>query len=118
MAPAVVSAVTAASKASSTGCGVGTLGSIATLSFYPTKILGTYGDGGMCVTNDPEWAERMACLRTHGMKPKYYHHLVGANFRIRREQAQIGIDTRRRSVVISGPDVSVAAHAIGIAADQ
>jgi len=37
---------------------------------------------GMCVTNDPEWAARMACLRVHGMEPKYYHKYMGWNARI------------------------------------
>jgi dTDP-4-amino-4,6-dideoxygalactose transaminase len=60
----------------------GTLGAIACLSFYPTKNLGTYGDGGMCVTSDPDWAARMARLRVHGMEPKYYHKELGWNARL------------------------------------
>jgi dTDP-4-amino-4,6-dideoxygalactose transaminase len=60
----------------------GTLGAMACMSFYPTKNLGTYGDAGMVVTNDPEWADRVTTLRVHGMKPKYHHPMLGWNARI------------------------------------
>ncbi len=60
----------------------GTLGAMACLSFYPTKNLGAFGDAGMVVTNDREWAAKMACLRAHGMEPKYYHKHLGWNSRI------------------------------------
>jgi dTDP-4-amino-4,6-dideoxygalactose transaminase len=67
----------------------GSLGSIACLSFYPTKNLGGYGDGGMVVTGDPEWADRMRCLRVHGMEPKYYHKHLGWNARMDALQAAL-----------------------------
>jgi dTDP-4-amino-4,6-dideoxygalactose transaminase len=67
----------------------GTLGALACLSFYPTKNLGCAGDGGMVVTSDPEWAERMAILRVHGMEPRYHHKLLGWNSRLDEVQAAI-----------------------------
>jgi dTDP-4-amino-4,6-dideoxygalactose transaminase len=67
----------------------GSLGGLACLSFYPTKNLGGFGDGGMVVTNDPAWAARAACLRVHGMEPKYYHKYIGWNARLDALQAAL-----------------------------
>ncbi len=67
----------------------GTLGTVAAFSFYPSKNLGGFGDGGMIATDDPVLARRMARLRVHGMEPKYHHHEVGLNSRLDALQAAV-----------------------------
>ncbi len=67
----------------------GTLGSMACFSFYPTKNLGGYGDGGMVVTNDQDWANKMVALRNHGSHQRYYHEMMGWNSRLDALQAAL-----------------------------
>jgi dTDP-4-amino-4,6-dideoxygalactose transaminase len=67
----------------------GSLGTMGCLSFYPTKNLGGFGDGGMITTNDAEIAAKLRVLRDHGQQPRYYHHFVGINSRLDTLQAAV-----------------------------
>ena len=68
---------------------VGSFGDAAALSFYPSKNLGGYGDGGMVVTNDAAIAEQVRLLRNHGSREQYHHVAIGANSRLDELQAAV-----------------------------
>jgi len=81
-----------AAQAIGAGCGgrlAGVLGDVACFSFYPTKNLGGFGDGGLLTTDSGELAAQLRLLRGHGMEPRYYHKVVGINSRLDSLQAAV-----------------------------
>jgi dTDP-4-amino-4,6-dideoxygalactose transaminase len=67
----------------------GTMGTIGTTSFFPSKNLGCFGDGGAIFTNDPTLAEKIKIISNHGQRVKYHHELIGINSRLDTLQAAV-----------------------------
>jgi dTDP-4-amino-4,6-dideoxygalactose transaminase len=68
---------------------VGTIGDIGCISFFPSKNLGCFGDGGMMITDDKPLAEKMHMIAAHGSRVKYYHEVLGVNSRLDTIQAAV-----------------------------
>ncbi len=86
---AVIEDAAQAMGATVNGKQAGSLGDFGCYSFFPSKNLGGFGDGGLLVSSDDSLAERARILRTHGAKPKYHHAFVGGNFRLDALQAAL-----------------------------
>ena len=69
--------------------GSGSIGDVGCFSFYPTKNLGGMGDAGIMTTNDQDTADRLRLFANHGMKPRYYHQVIGVNSRLDAMQAAV-----------------------------
>jgi len=87
--PVIEDAAQAIGAFDDSGAKAGTIGDMACFSFFPSKNLGGFGDGGMVTANDPALANKLRILRVHGSNPKYYHQMIGGNFRLDALQAAV-----------------------------
>lgn len=87
--PVVEDAAQAIGSRDAGGGKAGAMGKIGCFSFFPSKNLGGAGDGGLITTNDDALAHKLKVMRNHGMEPKYYHALLGGNFRLDALQAAV-----------------------------
>jgi len=84
---AVIEDAAQAIGATQNGIKAGNFGRLGCFSFYPTKNLGGFGDGGLVTTNDDKLAEKIKILRDHGQNPRYFYKTIGGNFRLDSIQA-------------------------------
>ena len=80
--PVIEDAAQAIGTRYSSGARLGGIGTVGCFSFFPSKNLGAFGDAGLITTNDSELFERMRIMRVHGGERRYYHSVIGGNFRI------------------------------------
>ncbi len=92
--------------ASVRGTHVGTFGNVGCFSFFPTKNLGAFGDGGLVITNDDDVADRIRLLRAHGSRERYFHEIAGTNSRLDEIQAAM------LSVRLRGLDAAIEARTV------
>jgi dTDP-4-amino-4,6-dideoxygalactose transaminase len=99
------------------GRGACAIGSIGITSFYPTKNLGAMGDAGMLFSSDDALADKCRKLRNHGMNPRYYHAMVGGNFRLDGMQAAVlRVKQKHLSAYAEGRAKNAAAYAARLGA--